>query len=349
VAERAGAVAAGVAAVAAAAAADGVERHATHDTEPVMTHDIRNGSTTRWLQAVAAGLCALIVAATAAAAAGQKAFDSAQAAADALVNAVKAHDRPAILAILGPGTEKWIGSGDAVADRSRGEQFVSAYEQKHAIEPDGDAKATLAIGPDDWPFAFPLVKSSSGWRFDTEAGKNELLARRVGENELAAINVMLAIVDAQRDYASADHNKDGVREYARRFESTAGKQDGLYWPTSAGQPPSPLGPLVVKAQSEGYKKGDASQPYHGYYFKPLLGQGKNAKGGAFDYVIRGHMIGGFGVVAYPARYASSGVMTFIVNHDGVVYQKDLGPNTAKVAAAMTRFDPGSGWTAVPEK
>jgi hypothetical protein len=341
---------AGVAAAAAAAAADGVESGMRpSNTELVMTQDIRNGSTRRWLQAIVLGLCSLLVAATAAAAAAQKSFDSAQAAADALVNAVKAHDRPAILAILGPGTDKWIGSGDQVADRARGDQFVAAYAEKHAIEPDGDAKATLAVGPDGFPFAFPLVKSSSGWRFDTEAGKDELLARRVGENELAAINVMLAIVDAQHDYASADRNKDGVREYARRFESTAGKHDGLYWPTSAGESPSPLGPLVVKAQSEGYKKGDTPQPYHGYYFKPLVGQGKNAKGGAFDYVIRGHMIGGFGAVAYPARYASSGVMTFIVNHDGVVYQKDLGPNTAKVAAAITRFDPGPGWTAVPQK
>jgi hypothetical protein len=160
---------------------------------------------------------------------------------------------------------------------------------------------------------------------------------------------MLAIVDAQRDYVSADRNANGVREYARKFASTPGKHDGLYWPTANGEPPSPLGPLVTRAAGEGYTKSESPQPYHGYYFRPLRGQGSHAKGGALDYVLKGHMIGGFGAIAYPARYASSGVMTFIVNHDGVVYQKDLGPETAKLAPKITRFDPGPGWEAVPEK
>ena len=185
-------------------------------------------------------------------------------------------------------------------------------------------------------------------RFDTTAGVTELTARRIGENELSVINVMLAIVDAQRDYASADRNRDGLREYARKFTSAKGRRDGLYWPTAAGEPPSPLGALVTKATADGHKKSESGPtPYYGYYFRMLTGQGPRAKGGALDYVVKGHMIGGFASIAYPSRYAQTGVMTFIVNHDGVVYQKDLGPKTAELARAITRFDPGEGWVAVP--
>jgi len=318
--------------------------------KPLDTNSTLSRLETTWAWLVRASgpaLCALCFAVNAGAAGvPQRSFAGPDEAAVALAQAVKAHDRAAILAILGAGSESWITSGDSVADRAAGERFVTAFEQKHAIERDGDSKATLAIGPDDWPFAFPLAKSSAGWRFDTEAGKDEMLARRIGENELAAINVMLAIVDAQRDYASADHNKNGVREYARRFESSNGQKNGLYWPTSSGEAPSPLGPLVSRAAGEGYRKGESPQAYHGYYFRPLLAQGSHANGGALDYIVRGHMIGGFAAVAYPARYGSSGVMTFIVNHDGAVYQKDLGPESSKLAPAMTRFDPGPGWTAV---
>jgi hypothetical protein len=293
-------------------------------------------------------LVALIpVAVLAAPAPTQRTFASPEEAASALVQAVKAHDRAAILAVLGRGAEGSLSSGDAAADRAAGERFVATYEKGHKLASEGDAKATLTLADDDWPFAFPLVKTGTGWRFDTEAGKTEMLARRVGENELAAINVMLAIVDAQRDYASADRNKDGVREYARRFVSTPGKKDGLYWPTSAGEAPSPLGPLAARAAREGYQKSDKPQPYHGYYFRILTGQGANAKGGALDYIVRGHMIGGFAAVAYPAKYANSGVMTFIVNHDGTVFQRDLGPQTPALAGAITRFDPGPGWTEAP--
>ena len=280
----------------------------------------------------------------------QRSFASPEEAANALVAAVRAHDRKSVVAILGPGSDQWISSGDANADRAAGEQFVSQYDAKHAISSEGDTR-TLTLGTDDWPFAFPLVRSGERWRFDTEAGKNEMLARRIGQNELSVINVMLAIVDAQREYASADRNKDGLREYASKFMSSPGKQDGLYWPTAEGAPPSPLGPLVVRAASEGYKGGgkegsgkDESRTYHGYYFRLLTGQGPHAKGGAFDYIVRGHMIGGFAAIAYPARYENSGVMTFIVNHDGVVYQRDLGPDTPAKARAITRFDPGPGWT-----
>jgi len=293
-------------------------------------------------------LCALVLSlSTHAATPAQRVFPSAEEAASALVSAVKSADRHAILAVLGPGSEPWIWSGDPVADRAAGERFVQAYDQKHGMETASESQATLTVGADDWPFPFPLVKSSAGWRFATEQGKKEVLARRIGENELAVINVMLAIVDAQREYASMDHNRDGVREYARKLASSPGQQDGLYWPTAAGETPSPLGRWVSAAAKEGYRQGTGPVPYHGYEFRLLHGQGSNADGGALDYVVKGHMIGGFAVVAYPAKYGVSGVMTFIVNHDGVVYQKDLGPQTTTRASAMTRFDPGPGWNAVP--
>lgn len=305
-----------------------------------------------WLRTALAWLCAVcLVSAASAATPQQRAFTSPEDAVTALVAAVKSHDRPAIVAILGPGSDKWITSGDAVADRAAAEHFVSAFEQKHAVAREGDARAGLTIGPDDWPFAFPLVKSGNAWRFDTAAGKDELLARRIGQNELAVINVMLAIVDAQREYALGSHTRDGVAQYAKKFASSPGQQDGLYWPTKAGESESPLGPLVRRATAEGYQAKKSSQPraYHGYYFRMLTGQGSHAKGGALDYVVKGRMIGGFAAVAYPAQYGNSGVMTFIVDHDGVVYQRDLGPDTAKKARAMTRFDPGPEWTPVPAK
>ena len=308
--------------------------------------------------ALAAALCLLVCgmllatavgAATAKGATAQRSFASPDEAASALVQALRAHDKASLVAILGPGSDQWVTSGDPGADRAAAERFVSQFDAKHAIAPDGDARATLTVGADDWPFAFPLARAGERWRFDTEAGKTEMLARRVGQNELAVINVMLAVVDAEREYASADRNKDGIREYTSKFKSTPGKQDGLYWPTAAGEAPSPLGPLVSQAAGEGYGKsdGDAQRAYHGYHFRLLTAQGSHAKGGAFDYIVKGHMIGGFAAIAYPARYANSGVMTFIVNHEGVVYQRDLGPETAAKARAITRFDPGPGWTPAP--
>ena len=275
----------------------------------------------------------------------QRTFASAEEAANALVEAVKKGDRAALVAVLGKESASSLSSGDAVSDRTSAERFIARYETKHAIVADGDSRATLTIDTDDFPFAFPLVKTAAGWRFDAKAGNAELLARRVGENELAVMNVLLAIVDAQREYASLDRDGNRVPEYAAKFASTPGKKDGLYWPTSAGEPASPLGTLVARAAGEGYKKADGPQPYHGYYFRFLKGQGANARGGAYDYTVKGRTIGGFGVIAYPAKYANSGVMTFIVNHDGVVHEKDLGPDTANVARAITRFDPASGWKA----
>ena len=278
----------------------------------------------------------------------QKTFASPEDAAAALVQAVKAHKKADVLSVLGNAAE-WISSGDATADRAAGDRFVAAYESKHVITRDGDV-AKLAIGNDGYPFGFPLVKTGDRWRFDTAAGKEELLARRIGENELDAIKVLQAIVDAQHEYASADRNGDGVLAYAQKFVSSKGKRDGLYWPTNAGEAASPLGPLVVRASAEGYKKQEKGPtPFHGYYYRLLKGQGSNAPGGALDYVVKGRAIGGFAVAAYPAKYGNSGIMTFMVNQDGKVYQADLGPNTQAHVSKMQRFDPGKGWTQVAAK
>jgi len=298
-------------------------------------------------------LCAFFVtllAATAALAAApaQKSFATPEDAANALVQAVKSRDRAATLAVLGNAGD-WISSGDAAADRAAVERFVAAYETKHAIVRDGE-KATLTLGDDDFPFAFPLVESGGKWRFDTEAGKEELLARRIGRNELSAITVLQAIVDAERDYASEDRNGDGVLAYAQKFASSPGKRDGLYWPTKGGEPPSPLGVLVAHAAGEGYKKSDAAPtPYHGYYYRMLTGQSKNAQSGAFNYVVRGRGIAGFAVVAYPANYGNSGIMTFMVNQDGKIYQADLGPQTKAKTEGLKLFDPGKSWSPVGAK
>ena len=291
----------------------------------------------------------LFSASVCAATTAQKTFASPEDAAAALLQAVKAHDRAGLLGVLGQSSEPWITSGDKTADRAVGERFVAAYETKHGITIEGD-KATLVIGDNDYPFAFPIVKSGDRWRFDAEAGREEMLARRIGENELDVIKVMEAIVDAEREYASVDRNGDGVLDYAQKLASTPGKKDGLYWKTEAGAPPSPLGPLVVNATGQGYKKSDKGPtPFHGYYFRMLKGQGKNAASGAFDYVVRGHGIAGFAAVAWPAKYGNSGIMTFIVNQDGKVYEADLGPNTQAKASAMQRFDPGKEWSPVTSK
>src|SRR4029079_10347027 len=295
-----------------------------------------------------------------AAEAPQKTFVTPDEAVNALVAAVKADDAKAIRAVLGndPGDlssgdavadgtmRRELASGDAVADGTSRRQFVASYDAKHALVPTGDA-TTLIIGNDDFPFAFPLVKTADRWRFDTQAGKEELRARRIGENELDAIKVLQAIVDAERDYASADRNGNGVPEYAMKFTSSPGKHDGLFWPTKEGEPPSPLGLLVAKATSEGYQKNTKGPtPYRGYYYRLLKGQGANAPMGALDYVVRGRAIGGFAVVAYPAKYGSSGIMTFIINQDGKAYQADLGAATRDKATKMQRFDPGSDWSPV---
>ena len=277
------------------------------------------------------------------AAAKQKTFGSPKEAAAALAAAVRAANVDELLAVVGPDARPWIFSGDNVADRADWKRFLDAYDQKNALQTSGD-KAVLEVGNDAWPFPAPLVKKGDQWSFDTNAGREEVLNRRVGRNELNAIQTLLAVVDAQREYAAADPDRNGFADYARRFNSTPGKKDGLYWPTKPGESESPLGPLVAVAARDGYgKSADKPAPFHGYHYRLLTSQGKNAPGGAYDYVVGGKLLGGFGIVAYPATYGVSGVMTFVVNHDGVVQEKDLGPQTASVAGAMTRFDPDKTW------
>lgn len=294
---------------------------------------------------VAAGQPALAADVRPKADAKQKAFATPEEAAKELTAAAKAGDAKALLAILGPEAKPILQSGDAVADKAGRERFVKSYEEANKLVKSGDAKAVLSVGKDDWPFPIPIVKVTAGWRFDTKAGHEEILNRRIGRNELSAIQAVLAYVDAQREYYLANPQKDKLLQYAQKFASAEGKRDGLYFQTKTGEQPSPLGPLVSRAKAEGYAKGEGGKPvaYHGYYYRILKGQGRDAPGGAYDYVVRGKMMGGFALVAWPASYGNSGVMTFIVNHDGVVYEKDLGPDTAAAAQKMTRFNPAKSW------
>jgi hypothetical protein len=280
-----------------------------------------------------------------AAAVAQKRFASAEDGVQALIAAAKAGDLKATLDVLGPAARPLITSGDPVADRHDRERLVQAYEEAHGLVMSGETKAILQVGEDDWPFPIPLVKDKTHWRFDTRAGQEEILNRRIGRNEHAVIEVCRAYVDAQREYYLRAPQRHALLRYAQQFASTEGERDGLYWATEPGEAASPLGPLVANARGEGYRKGEGGKPvaYHGYYFRILKAQGPEAPGGAYDYVVNGQMLGGFALVAYPASWGNSGVMTFIVNHDGVVYQKDLGPNTATVARTMTQFNPDSTW------
>ena len=277
----------------------------------------------------------------------QKSFASPEVAVKSLVAAVRSNDNKELAAILGPGSREIVSSGDPVADQAGRERFVKLYDEKNAIQGADTGKAVLSIGSEEYPFPIPVVKKGDAWRFDAKAGKEELLNRRIGRNELEVIDTLRAYVDAQRDYASEDRG-NGVREFAQKLRSTPGKKDGLYWEAKEGEAESPFGPFVAKADREGYEelKSGKPSPYHGYLFRILKAQGKNADGGAFDYVVKGRMILGFALVAYPAQYGASGVMTFIVNQNGIVYQKDLGKNTGKVAAAMKVYNPDKSWKKV---
>ena len=276
----------------------------------------------------------------------QRAFVSPGEAVQALVQAVKAGDMEALAAILGPQGRDLISSGDAVADKQERAHFVRAYEQSNNLERPTETKAVLVIGRDKWPLPIPVIKEGETWRFDTAAGKEEILSRRIGQNELSAIQVCLAYVDAQREYARVPREGDRLLTYAMKFHSDEGRKNGLYWPTKEGEAMSPLGVLVANARAEGYSQKDSGgtpTPYHGYLYRIMTAEGPNAPGGAYDYVVNGKMIGGFALVAYPAQYGVSGVMTFIVNHEGVMYQKDLGADTENTARAIEKYNPDKTW------
>lgn len=274
----------------------------------------------------------------------QQAFPSPDDAAAALATAVKTGKKDAILKVLGKGGEDIIWSGDDVADAEMRSRFLSAFDAKHVIKVDGNKKATLILGADDFPFPVPLVNNKAGWEFDPAAGRIEILYRRIGRNELDAIQASLAFVDAENEYAEKDRTGEGPGVYAQRIVSTPGKKDGLFWRDD--RDPSPLGELAAQASVEGYKVQERSAPYHGYYFRILKGQGPDAPGGALNYVVKGKMIGGFALIAYPAEYGNSGVMTFMVNHAGTVYQKDLGKRTESIANRISSFDPDQTWKKV---
>jgi len=293
--------------------------------------------------AIAALLCT-----TASIVSAQQDFKTPDEAASALASAAEAGDRKAIVTVLGPDGQDIVSSGDEVADAATRQKFVAAYDAKHQIAMEGDNKAILVIGQEDFPLPIPLVRKDWLWRFDTSAGREEILFRRIGRDELDAIQSCLAYVDAQNEYAERDRTAAGANTYAQRIISAPGKKDGLYWPTSQGEDASPLGELIAEATAQGYRLGDGRTPFHGYYFKILTKQGPAAPGGELDYIVRGKMIGGFALVAYPAEYRNSGVMTFIVNHTGNVFQKDLGPDTAKLAERMTSFNPDQSWTKVTD-
>jgi len=276
----------------------------------------------------------------------QRGFATPRAAADALVAAAQAYDVPSLEKILGPGSDDLVTSKDPVQDRNRARAFVERAHTRESVDvdPKNSSRATLTIGDDGWPFPVPIVKRAGKWYFDAKAGREEILMRRIGQNELDAITVCRGFVDAQKEYAETSQG----HQYAQRIISTAGKKDGLYWTNPDGSSGGPLADAVAKAIQEGYSVSKPA-PYHGYYFKVLKGQGPAAHLGEIDFVVHGLMIGGFALVAAPAEYRVTGVKTFIVSHDGIVYQKDLGPNTLKIFQAMQRYNPDRTWRATGDE
>ncbi len=278
----------------------------------------------------------------------QKSFASPAEAGAAFLEAAKSGDQEALLAIFGPDAKGVLFSGDAVKDKNVLQDFAAAYTQMNRWREIKAGGEVLYVGADNYPFPIPLDKNSAGqWSFDTAAGKDEILARRIGKGELTAIAACGALADAQEQYFGQTHDGDNTKQYAQKFVSDEGKQNGLYWNASEGQSPSPLGQVVDFAKALGYtSSGDKPQPFNGYYFQILSKQGDKAPGGAKDYVANGKMTGGFGILAYPADYRNSGIMTFIIGKDGTVYQKDLGEKTSEAAAAIAEYNPGDGWNKV---
>lgn len=292
-------------------------------------------------------LLALMLAACSRSDDSHKAFDTPEAAAQALSEALKKHDVAELKALFGPSSDSLVSSGDDVADRSGHDEFVAAYTAKHRLEDAGDGLKTLVIGEKDWPVPVPLRLQDGKWRFDGAAGVEEVVMRRIGRNELGAIAVSRGFVEAQKEYAAQGHDGDPPGIYALKLMSDPGMQNGLYWETAEGEAPSPAGPFVASAAEQGYT-ASARTPYHGYFYRLLYNQGANAKGGARDYFKDGLMTEGFALVAWPAVYGTSGIQTFIVNQDGNVFQKDLGKDTAIAVEGIYSFDPDSTWTPVEE-
>ncbi len=277
-------------------------------------------------------------------------FDSPQAAVSALISAARRLDAKKALQVLGPDAKDIIFSPDKVQSKKEVENFLKKYDEHHKIELEKPGRAILYLGKQEWPYPIPIVKAGNKWYFDTKAGREEIVNRRVGANELNAIKVLEAYVESQLEYASKDRDGDGILEFAQKLKSDPGKKNGLYWPAKPGEEISPFGPLVAHAAAEGYrKKGDKPISYHGYYFKILTRQGKNAPGGAYDYVVNGNMVLGFGMIAYPAKYGVTGIMTFAVNQKGIIYEIDLGPKTVEIINHKAAFDLDKKWHKVSEK
>jgi hypothetical protein len=281
----------------------------------------------------------------------QRSFASAEEAVTAFIAAIRDNQEADLRAILGPGADRVLDSGDRYADRELHQRFVALYDEKHAFDQKSAGRAELDVGPNDWPMPIPLVENDGRWTFDTKAGAQTVVDRRIGRNELSAIRTLLACVDAQRDYFNRVKQTHGSGEYATRLVSTPGHRDGLYWPVAEGEAESPLGPLIDAAQEAGYPGelvGGKPIPYEGYYFRILRSQGSNGDGGAKSYIQSGHMVGGFALIAWPAVFGSTGIMTFIVGPDGDVYQNDLGSETPHVVTKLTTFDPDLTWSRVAE-
>jgi hypothetical protein len=284
--------------------------------------------------------------------ANQLSFSTPDSAVSALAAALEKRDLVTMRRLLGPETEGLMSSGDTARDRRDRDGFLARYRARHEVVAGGPNDAMLQVGDDEWPFPAPLLRSNGRWHFDGDAAVNELLARRIGANELRTIDVMRGFVDAQEDYASVGHDGAPAGIYARVLRSDPGRQNGLYWQVSAGEAPSPAGPFLAAATAEGYTgspgaSAGAPAPYHGYVYRMLFSQGAAAEGGAREYVVDGKLTGGFALLAYPADYGESGIMTLMVNQDGLVWQRNFGPTTAELAAAITQFDPDSSWTAIP--
>ena len=284
-------------------------------------------------------------------AAAPRTFSSPQAAADALIDAAEKFDVPALEQIFGPDGEDIIHTGEPARDQEMAKQFAEQARKKMdvSVDPKTKRRAFISVGDDEWPFPVPIVKVGTAWSFDSKAGLNEILVRRAGRNELDAIEICRGFVEAQREYAEKKHGDSKVNQYAQKIISTPGKQDGLAWQNPDGTWDGPVGENVASAIERGYTTSSKPQPYHGYFFKVLKGQGPAARLGEMDYVVNGAMIGGFALIAVPAEYRVTGVKTFMVSNDGVVYQKDLGPNTLEITKKIDRFNPDKSWTPVPEK